>query len=591
MKRVRILLRVSSGQQLDADGDLSIQRNLVKDYVLQHNNWALDDKEYFEGSNSGYRHAAADRDVLQLALKDARNQEYDILAAYKDDRIGRRMWEIGAYVMALKGYGVDIYTVKDGCISPDNDDIMGQMMLALRYGNAQKSSSDTGMRVRDTAQKLVQQGKFMGGPPPYGYEAVLSGELSKHGRALHVLQIVPEKAAVVQYIYQLSLHQEYGSAKIAALLNQNPHCRTLAPHEIWKSGTVTGILTNPIYAGYMTYKRRERRNGSCHRLPCSDWIRADIPNEQLRIIDETQWMRVQEKRRLRAEQYGPDPARKKPHIISRNDGMLSLIDVIHCGYCGTKLINKTKYSYWTLKDTGQKRSSRTPLYHCPAVCPENHPCNRPVPCADNHPGDRPVPCADNRPGDRPVPCANNRPGSLCQNTVSFRADKLENAVHQALGRYLDRLLADFDIRTKIAEEREKLTRERERELVALEKEAQKLSCKIDVLQCHIPEAMAGCGPFTAKELSAALHRLQEKHLRQLHLIEEKKAVLDRTSGDHCGKEEPPAGLATWAQVFEKADGPIRRALVTKLIARIDVTKEQIRIQFRIPLTNTGPDSE
>ena len=42
-------------------------------------------------------------------------------------------------------------------------DIMGQMMLALRYGNAQKSSVDTGMRVEDTAQKLVQQGKFMGG--------------------------------------------------------------------------------------------------------------------------------------------------------------------------------------------------------------------------------------------------------------------------------------------------------------------------------------------------------------------------------------------------------------------------------------------
>lgn len=40
---------------------------------------------------------------------------------------------------------------------------MGQMMLALRYGNAQKSSSDTGMRVKDTAQKLVQQGKFVGG--------------------------------------------------------------------------------------------------------------------------------------------------------------------------------------------------------------------------------------------------------------------------------------------------------------------------------------------------------------------------------------------------------------------------------------------
>ena len=70
------------------------------------------------------------------------------LHVYKDDRLGRRMWEIGGYVMSLKSLGVDIYTVKDGCISPETDDIMGQMMLALRYGNAQKSSSDTGQRVK-----------------------------------------------------------------------------------------------------------------------------------------------------------------------------------------------------------------------------------------------------------------------------------------------------------------------------------------------------------------------------------------------------------------------------------------------------------
>ena len=140
-KIVRMLLRVSSNQQLEADGDLSIQRKLVKEYITSHSNWTLDTKEYFEGSKSGYKNSVTERDVLQQALQDAIKKEYDVLVVYKDDRIGRRMWEIGAYVMQLKSYNVDIYTVKDGCISPDTDDIMGQMMLALRYGNAQKSLS------------------------------------------------------------------------------------------------------------------------------------------------------------------------------------------------------------------------------------------------------------------------------------------------------------------------------------------------------------------------------------------------------------------------------------------------------------------
>ena len=114
------------------------------------------------------------------------------------------MWEIGGYVMSLKSLGVDIYTVKDGCISPESDDIMGQMVLALRYGNAQKSSSDTGQRVKDTAQKLVQKGQFMGGSAPFGYILEYSGEISKHGRALKHLVIVPEQAEVVKHIYHLS---------------------------------------------------------------------------------------------------------------------------------------------------------------------------------------------------------------------------------------------------------------------------------------------------------------------------------------------------------------------------------------------------
>ncbi len=50
-----------------------------------------------------------------------------------------------AWRYPLMDHGDDVYhagivydTVKDGCISPEGDDIMGQMMLALRFGNAQK---------------------------------------------------------------------------------------------------------------------------------------------------------------------------------------------------------------------------------------------------------------------------------------------------------------------------------------------------------------------------------------------------------------------------------------------------------------------
>ena len=43
-KRVRMLLRVSSNQQLEEDGDLGIQRQLVKEFIAQHEEWHLDSR-------------------------------------------------------------------------------------------------------------------------------------------------------------------------------------------------------------------------------------------------------------------------------------------------------------------------------------------------------------------------------------------------------------------------------------------------------------------------------------------------------------------------------------------------------------------
>ena len=299
MKRVRTLLRVSSNQQLEADGDLSIQRQILLDHIKKHKDWLLDEKEYFEGSKSAYKNTASQRDILQEILQDAKNKEFDILVLYKDDRVGRLMWDTPLYIMSLKNFGVDVYSVKDGCITPAPDDIMGQMMLTFRYANAQKSSADTGMRVKDTAQKLVEQGKFMGGSAPFGYTLEYSGKISKHGRALKHLVIVPEQAELVRYIYDLSLNKEFGSTKIAKELNKSENFKSLAPNGVWKSGTITSILTNPIYAGHTAYKRRERINGKYHRLDDSEWIKSFEPIENITIIDGDTWNRTQDKRKMR----------------------------------------------------------------------------------------------------------------------------------------------------------------------------------------------------------------------------------------------------------------------------------------------------
>ena len=545
MKRVRMLLRVSSNQQLESDGDLSVQRQLVKDYIFSQSDWQLDEKEYFEGSNSGYKNAVADRNILQEALQDAKAKEYDILVVYKDDRIGRRMWEIGAYVMSLKSFGVDIYTVKDGCISPESDDIMGQMMLALRYGNAQKSSSDTGMRVKDIAQKLVQKGKFMGGKAPYGYKLELSGEVSKHGRALHHLVVVPEQAEVVKYIYELSLHKEFGATKISKILNEHEIYKDRAPRDIWKSGTIVSILTNPVYAGYTAYKRRERIDGRYHRLDSKDWIFAEKPDTEIAIIDENMWNQVQDTRKQRADKYIKSLENQNVTVIRRNSGMLALIDVLHCGYCGCKMTNGSKYNYWTIKDTGERRTSKIAIYKCP----------------------------------------NAWNGIPHEKTKQYRADQIEPVVFEALAEYIGKLQENEDVFTQIEENQSRQKAVKQSELDKEQSELENIQQKISVMENNIPNAMTGDYPLSLEELVGIIRKHKELEQKHKRIVEERKAELDAMKVSMDDWENIRSKIPTWQDVFWNADTTTKRVLVNKLIERIDITKDSVNIRFKINLND------
>lgn len=550
MKRIRMLLRVSSDQQLDADGDLSVQRKILIEYIQKHEDWSLDEKEYFEGSKSAYKNTASQREVLQEILQDAKNKEFDILVPYKDDRVGRLMWDTPVYIMTLKNLGVDVYTVKDGCISPEADDIMGQMMLTFRYANAQKSSADTGMRVKDTAQKLVEQGKFMGGKAPFGYELDYSGEISKHGRALKHLVVVPEQAELVQYIYSLSLNKEFGSAKIAKELNKNNKYRELAPNGVWKSGTITSILTNPIYAGYTAYKRRERVNGKYRRLDTKEWIIASKADKEIQIIEPDLWNRTQEKRKLRGSKYIKKLENQNVTVIRKNNGMLPLIDVLYCGYCGSKLTNGSKYNYWTIKETGERKASKIPIYKC----------------------------------------QNAWQGVPHDKVYQFRADEIEPVIFETIAAYIGKLQENENVFDEIEKNQNREKTALKQEVKKEQEEANKIRKKIEIMEGKIPDAMSGEYPLSLDELVALIKKQKESLKLQEAAVKEKELALQNVSVSVNDWEELKEKIPTWQDVFLNADPEAKRVLVDRLIQKIEVKKDEITVHFKINLDEFFPQS-
>lgn len=542
-KTVRILLCVTSDHQSKADENLSIQRQCIIEEARRHEDWILDSKEYFTGSNSGYKNSVADRDVLQEALRDAENKEYDILLAYKDDRLGRRMLEIPMYIMSLKQLGVDVYTAKDGLLTPDLGDITGMLMLSMRYAMAEKSSSDTGMRVKDTAQKLVQQGKFMGGKAPYGYKLEYSGEYSKHQRALKHLVIVPEQAEVVKYIYKLSLYKEYGSGKIATTLNLDNRYKNLAPNDVWKSGTITSILTNPIYTGYTAYRRREHIGGRYRSLSQEDWIIAEKPNDEITIIDRDMWEKVQISRQKRGRKYQKQSWNEKATVISRNDGQLALIDVAYCGYCGRKLTNGTKYDYWTIKGTGERRSSQKSIYKCQNVWQ----------------------------------------GVPHEKMKQIRADKIEPIVFKKLSEYVGRLQEDENIFEQILENQSFEKKQQEQILVREKRKLQEIEKDMDILNDAIPKAITGTYPLPLEDLAKNIERQKAKAAKQKAVVDELEINIKNLSVSQEEWENLYHNLPTWQDIFMNADVATKRVLVNKLIERIDITDDTVVIHFKVDL--------
>ena len=413
---------------------------------------------------------------------------------------------------------------------------------------AEKSSSDTGMRVKDTAQKLVQQGKFMGGKAPYGYKLEYSGEYSKHQRALKHLVIAPEQAEVVKYIYELSFYKEFGSGKIASSLNNDSRYKNLAPNDVWKSGTITSILTNPIYAGYTAYKRRETQNGMSHSLDRKDWIIAEKQNKEITIINPELWEKVQISRQKRRTKYQKQPWNEKATIISRNDGNLALIDVAYCGYCGRKLTNGTKYDYWTIKGTGERRSSQKSIYKCQNVWQ----------------------------------------GVPHEKMKQIRADKIEPIVFKKLSEYVGRLQEDENIFEQILENQSFEKKRQEQILVREKRNLQEIEKNIDILNDAIPNAITGTYPLSLEDLAKSIEKQKDKASKQKTVVEELETNIKNLSVSQEDWENLYHNLPTWQDIFMNADVATKRVLVNKLIERIDITDDTVVIRFKVDLDHFCP---
>ena len=177
--------------------------------------------------------------------------------------------QYAAMAPLLEHYGVQLWMPETGgrVDYASEHDEQTMTMLGL---SSKREVTRTSIRVRTAmATQTREQGRYLGGRPPYGYRL---GDAGPHpnkahaawGRRARRLEPDPETAHVVRWIFAQRL-AGHSVARVARALNEaqvpclsatdperNPHRAGTA----WTLGTVATILSNPRYTGHQVWNRQ-----------------------------------------------------------------------------------------------------------------------------------------------------------------------------------------------------------------------------------------------------------------------------------------------------------------------------------------------
>lgn len=327
ISRVWALYRVSTNRQ-GADGeDIPIQKAQCRAFADQKG-WKITNE--LTEKLSGYKTAIEDRGTLKIIKQSAINSDFDILLVYHSDRLGRQM-EYSLWVSSLYNLRVKVWSVKEGEIK--NQEHSDALLNFIRYWQSEGESKKTSMRVKDAMRHLNEEGYYLGGTVPYGYQLLETEEKRncKKDKTMNKIVVNTNEAKVVQMIFNMASKKLMGGSTIAQELNGMGLTNR---GKLWRHNTITRMLRNPIYMGYKKYNVTQSvgaRGKYRKETKREEWLVQPF-NIELVIVSQMQFYDVQEIMDKRANKNG---TLLDASVPLNSQVLLSGLAV--CGYCGHKL--------------------------------------------------------------------------------------------------------------------------------------------------------------------------------------------------------------------------------------------------------------
>jgi len=168
-KRCAIYTRKSVVHGLEQEfNSLDAQRSICSSYIASQRpkGWKELPKHYDDGGRSG---ADLRRPALQDLIGDIEGGLIDIVVIYKLDRITRTLLDFVRLMELFEHFDVSFVAVTQNF---DTGDSTGRLILNVLLTFAQFEREITSDRLRDKFSTMREQGMFVGGNPPYGYDLV-----------------------------------------------------------------------------------------------------------------------------------------------------------------------------------------------------------------------------------------------------------------------------------------------------------------------------------------------------------------------------------------------------------------------------------
>jgi site-specific DNA recombinase len=306
--RAAIYTRISS----DKEGrELGVrrQREDCRAYAELHGYTVID--LYEDNDRSASPLARKERPRYRKMINDATTGKFDVIIAYTSSRITRQVREYLDLIDLAKKRGIKYEYIK----SPKHDLNTAPGRIAAKHEavDNEGESDIISERVQADVDQRAKDGRFHGGPTPFGYQVVWS--IVHRRERVTGFEVHPEHS---KWLKEAARRVLAGESIYGICVDWNAKGRVIPsqikdrPGHRWTSKSLRTILLNPANVG------KRRHQGELHKAP---WPAILSERDHTRLVA-----------------LLTDPERK---ISTTNQKKYILSGLLFCALCGNRLTSST----------------------------------------------------------------------------------------------------------------------------------------------------------------------------------------------------------------------------------------------------------